>query len=139
MAGSWFGSTIGFLSWWMGKTSVQVKWFFVWLLPVSCQFQSLTQHSFSVFSFRGYNWFWIFLVGPHVGAIIGVGIFHFLILEEDQTPETVNAMENSQAPIIEYEYQMANGLENQQNFSKLFEQRLLYRRDGNIGSNITQI
>ncbi|KAI9565618.1 hypothetical protein GHT06_009410 [Daphnia sinensis] len=32
-----------------------------------------------VFSFRDYNWFWIFLVGPHVGAILGVCIFHLIL------------------------------------------------------------
>ncbi|XP_057373613.1 aquaporin-9-like [Daphnia carinata] len=37
-----------------------------------------------VFSFREYNWFWIFLVGPHVGAILGVCIFH-LILKNGST------------------------------------------------------
>ncbi|XP_057370632.1 aquaporin-3-like [Daphnia carinata] len=92
-----------------------------------------------VFSFRGYNWFWIFLVGPHVGAILGVGIFHFLILEKDQTPETTNEINSSQAPIIEYEYQMDNGLDNKQNFNKLLERRLPYRNGENAGSNITQI
>lgn len=35
-------------------------------------------------SFRDYNWFWIFLVGPHVGAILGVCIFHFLLKNASQ-------------------------------------------------------
>ncbi len=35
-------------------------------------------------SFRDYNWFWIFLVGPHVGAILGVCIFHFLLKNAGQ-------------------------------------------------------
>lgn len=30
-------------------------------------------------SFRGYNWFWIFIVGPHIGAILGVCLFHLLL------------------------------------------------------------
>lgn len=33
-------------------------------------------------SFRGYNWFWIFLVGPHVGALLGVGVFHIFLKTE---------------------------------------------------------
>jgi hypothetical protein len=33
-------------------------------------------------SFRGYNWFWIFLVGPHVGALLGVGVFHVFLKTE---------------------------------------------------------
>lgn len=37
-----------------------------------------------IYSFRDYNWFWIFLVGPHVGAILGVCIFH-LILKNGST------------------------------------------------------
>ncbi|EFX88619.1 hypothetical protein DAPPUDRAFT_304698 [Daphnia pulex] len=32
-----------------------------------------------VFSFRDYNWFWIFIVGPHIGAILGVCIFQLLL------------------------------------------------------------
>lgn len=30
-------------------------------------------------SFRGYNWFWIFIVGPHIGAILGVCLFQVLL------------------------------------------------------------
>lgn len=32
-----------------------------------------------IYSFRDYNWFWIFLVGPHVGAVLGVFIFHLIL------------------------------------------------------------
>lgn len=32
-----------------------------------------------VYSFRNYNWFWIFVVGPHIGAILGVFIFRLLM------------------------------------------------------------
>ncbi|XP_057370999.1 aquaporin-9-like isoform X2 [Daphnia carinata] len=32
-----------------------------------------------VFSFRDYNGFWIFIAGPHIGAILGVCIFELLI------------------------------------------------------------
>ncbi|XP_046635276.1 aquaporin-10-like [Daphnia pulicaria] len=39
-----------------------------------------------VFSFRDYNWFWIFLVGPHVGAILGVCIFHFILKKGQADP-----------------------------------------------------
>jgi len=51
-------------------------------------FEQLTQMNSQsqtkiIFSFRDYNWFWIFLVGPHVGAILGVCIFH-LILKKSQ-------------------------------------------------------
>lgn len=31
------------------------------------------------YSFRGYNWFWIFIIGPHIGAILGVCIFQLLL------------------------------------------------------------
>lgn len=39
-----------------------------------------------VFSFRGFNWFWIYLVGPHVGAILGVGVYH-LFLKTNESAE----------------------------------------------------
>jgi len=32
-----------------------------------------------VFSFRGYNSFWIYIVGPHIGAILAVGLFEILL------------------------------------------------------------
>lgn len=34
---------------------------------------------FGAFSFRDYNWFWIFIAGPHIGAILGVCIFELLL------------------------------------------------------------
>ncbi|KAI9557849.1 hypothetical protein GHT06_014599 [Daphnia sinensis] len=60
-----------------------------------------------VFSFRGYNWFWIFLVGPHVGALLGVGIFHTVFFLPEQTVVAFDRTD-SQLPIVNYEYAMAN-------------------------------
>ncbi|XP_046446413.1 aquaporin-10-like [Daphnia pulex] len=49
-----------------------------------------------VFSFRDYNWFWIFLVGPHVGAILGVCIFHFILKKGQADPaEMVSSITTS--------------------------------------------
>lgn len=30
-------------------------------------------------SFRGYNAFWIYIVGPHIGALLGCCLFHLLL------------------------------------------------------------
>ena len=80
----------------------------------------------NIFSFRGYNWFWIFLVGPHVGAILGVFIFHFVLLETNQTAKVDGKMNNSQLPIVDYEYEVANELDSkpQANTSKTSERRI---------------
>ncbi|KAK4018894.1 hypothetical protein OUZ56_000933 [Daphnia magna] len=51
-----------------------------------------------VFSFRGYNWFWIYLLGPHVGAILGIGIFN-LFLKSDGTMDDTR----SESPCIDLE------------------------------------
>ncbi|EEC15832.1 aquaporin, putative [Ixodes scapularis] len=32
-----------------------------------------------VFSIRGYNWFWVPVVGPHVGGVVGVWIYKFAV------------------------------------------------------------
>ena len=40
-------------------------------------------------SFRVYNWFWIFIVGPHIGAILGVCLFHLLL----KTQQAIKARE----------------------------------------------
>ena len=31
------------------------------------------------FSFRDYNWFWVPIVGPHIGAILGAFVYIMLI------------------------------------------------------------
>lgn len=84
-----------------------------------------------VFSFRGYNWFWIFLVGPHVGAILGVFIFHFVLLETNQPAKVEGKMNNSQLPIVDYEYEVANEIDSkpQANTSKTSERRLQYHSE----------
>lgn len=53
----------------------------------------------SSYSFRDYNWFWIFLVGPHVGAILGVCIFHLLLkggYQEEPVSQTITSQSSSQ-------------------------------------------
>lgn len=32
-----------------------------------------------VFSYRNYNWFWVPIVGPHIGAILGVVVYILFI------------------------------------------------------------
>ncbi|XP_029851087.2 aquaporin-9-like [Ixodes scapularis] len=32
-----------------------------------------------VFSIRGYNWFWVPVVGPHVGGVVGVWVYKFAV------------------------------------------------------------
>nr|AXE28378.1 aquaporin [Daphnia tibetana] len=54
-----------------------------------------------VFSFRDYNWFWIFLVGPHVGALLGVAIFYSVLL--DGAPIGSDS-DDSQLPVVDYQY-----------------------------------
>ncbi|UYV62119.1 AQP3 [Cordylochernes scorpioides] len=40
-------------------------------------FSSMAGWGASVFSIRGYNWFWVPVLGPHLGGLLGVLIFHF--------------------------------------------------------------
>ncbi|XP_057373219.1 aquaporin-3-like [Daphnia carinata] len=71
-----------------------------------------------VFSFRGYNWFWIFLVGPHVGALLGVGIFHSVFLRLER-PAVGTDGTDSQLPMVDYEYAMTNVSDNKSNVIKV--------------------
>ncbi|XP_045028788.1 aquaporin-9 isoform X2 [Daphnia magna] len=71
-----------------------------------------------VFSFRSYNWFWIFLVGPHVGALLGVGIFHAVFLRLEQTAVAADGTD-SQLPMVDYEYAMANVPDNKSSVIKV--------------------
>lgn len=45
----------------------------------------------AVFSFRSYNWFWVPVVGPHLGAVIGVWIYKLAVdnhwKDEDEVDE----------------------------------------------------
>ncbi|KAL3214448.1 hypothetical protein MRX96_034914 [Rhipicephalus microplus] len=45
----------------------------------------------SLFSFRSYNWFWVPVVGPHLGAVIGVWIYKLAVdnhwKDEDEVDE----------------------------------------------------
>jgi len=42
-------------------------------------------------SFRNYNWFWVPIVGPHIGAILGAIIYLFLVeLHWDSEDELSN-------------------------------------------------
>lgn len=43
-------------------------------------------HYFYFYSFRNYNWFWVPLVGPHVGAILGA-VLYLLLIEVHWDPE----------------------------------------------------
>lgn len=42
-------------------------------------FTALSGWGSAVFSFRAYNWFWVPVVGPHVGAIIGVWTYKLAV------------------------------------------------------------
>ena len=47
----------------------------------------------SLLSFRYYNWFWVPVVGPHVGALLGAHLYQLLVGlhwpdEYHVTPET---------------------------------------------------
>ena len=63
-----------------------------------------------------------------MGAILGVFIFHFILLETDQPANIDEKMDSSQLPIVDYEYEMANELDvkPQVNNNKVSEQRLQY-------------
>lgn len=39
----------------------------------------LLQYLMLIFSFRNYNWFWVPVVGPHIGAIVGAIVYQFLV------------------------------------------------------------
>lgn len=42
-------------------------------------FTALSGWGSAVFSFRSYNWFWVPVVGPHVGAIVGVWTYKLAV------------------------------------------------------------
>ncbi|KAF6034641.1 hypothetical protein EB796_007061 [Bugula neritina] len=42
-------------------------------------FTALAGWGTDVFSFRNYNWFWVPIVGPHIGAVLGALIYLLLI------------------------------------------------------------
>jgi len=44
-------------------------------------------------SFRGYNAFWIYIVGPHIGALLGVCLFHLLLKSQQ-------AIQNNELDLI---------------------------------------
>lgn len=69
------------------------------------------------------------MVGPHVGAILGVFIFHFILLETDKPASVEEKMNSSQLPIVDYEYEMANEVDvkPQANNSKASEPCLQYQ------------
>ena len=56
-----------------------------------------------VFSFRGYNSFWIYIVGPHIGAILAVGLFQLLLKMQ---PDIQNNYNNLDASKMEYSRKM---------------------------------
>lgn len=47
----------------------------------------------AVFSFRAYNWFWVPVVGPHLGAIVGVWIYKFAVDNHWRDADEVDADE----------------------------------------------
>ncbi len=69
------------------------------------------------------------MVGPHVGAILGVFIFHFILLETDQPVSGEEKINSSQLPIVDYEKEMANEVyvKPQANNNKAHGQRLQYQ------------
>lgn len=60
-----------------------------------------------LYSFRGYNWFWIYLVGPHVGAILGVGIFHLFLKSDGATNDTTRL----ESPVVDLEHGLGKDLD----------------------------
>ncbi|XP_076305267.1 aquaporin-9-like [Tachypleus tridentatus] len=42
-------------------------------------FTAMAGWGVDVFSFRNYNWFWVPVIGPHIGAILGVWIYRFMV------------------------------------------------------------
>ena len=58
----------------------------------------LPKFEFNPCSFRGFNWFWIYLVGPHVGAILGVGIFHLFLKKNELTDRKVRFKQEKEEP-----------------------------------------
>ncbi|XP_022238691.1 aquaporin-9-like isoform X2 [Limulus polyphemus] len=56
-----------------------------------------------VFSYRDYNWFWVPIIGPHLGAVIGIWIYKIAI--EIQWPTETR---------IEEDLQMENPFERQE-------------------------
>ncbi|XP_067942605.1 aquaporin-7-like [Watersipora subatra] len=72
-------------------------------------FTSLAGWGVSPFSYREYNWFWVPIVGPHVGAILGAWLYLLLIefhwKEEEETTESKYQVQN--------ENQSANGVDNE--------------------------
>ncbi|XP_076354758.1 aquaporin-9-like [Tachypleus tridentatus] len=42
-------------------------------------FTAMAGWGIEVFSFRNYNWFWVPVIGPHIGAVIGVWIYRLMI------------------------------------------------------------
>ena len=66
-----------------------------------------------------------------MGAILGVFIFHFVLLETNQPAKVEEKMNNSQLPIVDYEYEVANEIDSkpQANTSKTSERRLQYHSE----------
>lgn len=78
-----------------GWESAAFRWIFhyLWLnfLWIEANVKlSENQNHVYFFSFRDYNWFWIFLVGPHIGAFLGVYIFHIFLKTDDETELNAN-------------------------------------------------
>ncbi|XP_050050937.1 aquaporin-10-like [Dermacentor andersoni] len=47
----------------------------------------------AVFSFRAYNWFWVPVVGPHLGAVIGVWIYKLAVDNHWRADDEIDAAE----------------------------------------------
>lgn len=57
-----------------------------------CCFSCTNTFLLFCFSFRNYNWFWVPIVGPHIGALLGAHLYQIFVGlhwpdVDDVTPE----------------------------------------------------
>ena len=69
----------------------------------------------SGFSYRDYNWFWVPIVGPHVGAVIGAWIYlifvgnHIRKEDQDDAESTIGIIDEKRLPPPDYDVNVTEG------------------------------